>query len=467
MKPIKLITVLSILVLVAACVSNDYKVDPAAMQTKGLLIGTLVKRDSSFQETEIPLSIYGVANAKINGQLHKNAVRGGKIMVQLPPGDYQLESISKSSESTGSLGLGVELTTYSRVAHPIKAAFSIKQGQVTNLGAIVVAYEDEGRVLKSQFVDNSKDARTLLKRQYPKLYQSLSRERFALADEHYLSDAELFDLRKQMVLALPKSRLGGAYATADLGTIAKLGRNRKGELLGVDIIETGTLNNIWNCATFNHRFACVIDAEQGRLLIQEGRELVERTINPLASIVRLFLADQSTVVLVTEKMHILTSTNNAKSWHTYSDFVWDKPLKPNTFLPPAYLRSYDLRFNLGRKGYYLYPRRGDKALFYWSYGSTQPTKIPFPEKEDELQGLVETAKGLYTKPALTLLANGTAHFLANGSNQWREISIPSGSCSDLKVLDYERDKIAARCSVIMISSDSAKTWRQGSVSDLK
>lgn len=467
MKYLRLITFLSALMALAACVSTDYKVKAEDMQTKGLLIGTLVKKDSSFKESNSQLSVYGIANAKINGQVHENAVRGGKIMLQLPPGDYQLEGISNTSSSTGSIGMGVTLTTLSSVDHPIKARFSIKQGQVTNLGAIVVAYEDDGRMLKAFFVDDSREAQEALSSEHPKIYQSLSNSQFALADEKYLSDAELTDLRKQMVLALPDSQLVADYAHTNLGTIGKLVKNRKGEVVSVEIIETGTLKNIWNCAVLNHRFGCVVDAKKGRLVITEGKDIVERTIKPEDIIVKIYLVGKNTVGLVTEKMHILTSIDNAKSWHTYTDSAWTKPLKPNAFLPPRYLRSYEIGLSLGRDRYYLYSQKEDKTLLYWNYGSTKATRIFFPGQESKFSGLIETAKGLYTDPALTLFGDGTLYFSPHDSTQWRASSIPSGACRELKVLDYDQDKIAALCSAIMISSDSAQSWRQGTASDIR
>src|SRR6185437_7652154 len=142
------------------------------------------------QFTEGMMAMYGGHN--------KGSISDDTYSAELPPGQYTLDSFTRPSGGySGGFG-GVTVTTTEYTSWPVQRTFTIRAGEVTNLGEIVVvphAVGSQSGEFNYVFVDNSADAAALFRARFPLLATSMHPEAMQLAPGNYLSADQLKRLR--------------------------------------------------------------------------------------------------------------------------------------------------------------------------------------------------------------------------------------------------------------------------------
>src|SRR6185437_12048693 len=113
------------------------------------------------QFTEGMMAMYGGHN--------KGSISDDTYSAELPAGEYTLDSFTRPSGGySGGFG-AVTVTTTEYTSWPVQRTFTVRAGQVTNLGEIVVvphAIGSQSGEFNYVFVDNSADAAALFRARF-------------------------------------------------------------------------------------------------------------------------------------------------------------------------------------------------------------------------------------------------------------------------------------------------------------
>ena len=443
-----LVGLLLLVSFLSGCISSSPVIDSDSIKNDGLLLGQVTS-------TSIGRNLY-FGDVKINGKTFKHAISGAYIRVPLKPGRHILEEISNvSSRTTGSL------VTTTTTRYRINAKFTIKAGEVTNLGKVVLYFPDRtGKKYKTILVNNVEDMQAFLRTEHPSAYNALRNKKFRKADTTYARKKQIETLRTVMLARNVRSASQGQYLAGDLGALARVVRNKEGKIIQINFIETGTYQSIGPCFNGNGRFACVVPHPiKGKLLHVSGKKgLYARKLPTSDKNINLILVGKNDIVLVNDRMEVYTSMNSGKSWSAYTSSRLKDPL--------AYTSRPE--FSFGRQGYYIYSKGQDATIQYRQYGARSYEVIEPPKRGDYLNGLTETDKGLYAGPEFTMISDAQMFFRASGQNKWVKYEIPTSSCGRFEIIDRAKDRIAAKCSnKYLVTDDHGKTWRQSLRSELR
>ena len=173
----------------------------------------------------------------------RSKVVNGFIAVPLSPGEYSFSSLYDETQSSSGTYIYRYMTTL-----PIKRKFTIRPGEVTNLGLLVL-YPDpndkEQKKFLRFFVDNTADMKHFLKTAYPLLAPKLRVDSMTLAPGD-LIPANLLELLRKDIAMKEVAASGGyaAYVAGHVGTLAEPQRDKDGKISGVKLIEVPTVSNI-------------------------------------------------------------------------------------------------------------------------------------------------------------------------------------------------------------------------------
>lgn len=445
-----LVGLLLLVSFLSGCIASAPIIDSDSVKNDGLLVGQITSTSIG------RIMFYG--DVKISGETFRKAITGAYIRLPLKPGTYEFEQISNVYSSTSG-----NLKTTTTTRYPVSAKFTIKAGEVTNLGKVVLYFPDPtGKKYKTILVDNVEDMQAFLRTEHPSAYNALRTKKFRKADTTYAGKKQIETLRTVMLARNVRSASQSQYRylTGDLGSLAKVTWNKQRKITKINFIETGTYENIGPCANENGRFGCMVahPIEGRRLYVAGDKDLHARKLPTSEKNFQIKLIGKNDIVLVTNRMDIYTSMDNGKSWNAYTSSRLKDPLE-YTARP---------QFSFGRQGYYIYSKGQDATILYRKHGARSYEVIEPPKRGDYLNGLTETDKGLYAGPEFTMISNAQMFFRASGQNKWVKYEIPTSSCGRFEIIDRAKDRIAAKCSnKYLVTDDHGKTWRQSLRSELR
>lgn len=398
------------------------------------------------------LTYFGNAEVIIKGG--KRAKLYGHYLVQpLPPGQYAIEALRQTSGPGTTFqqsGVTVMVTNFGTA--PIKIDFTVRAGEVTNLGQLLLI-PDENDARKKDFVigavDNSADMDYFLRTTYPKLHASL-REK-TLAPGKYMQAQDLQRLRRHIALNLGESMASRArYVAGPAGTLALLDRDPEGSVTNVRLLDSPVRAGLQMQAEQPDRFGFITD--DGRFFLVIGDQVEARSL-PIAHPTRLFLFRDRGVIVVDNKFNLYTSNDNGHNWQQYAGAVVDDSVE--SWLTGGVAEDRD--------GYYVY-RSLPPRLMHATYGSAEYQPVATPKGAISISGVTERRTGLFLETNITAWLTSTPHpffFRPVGSHEWETRYKPQAMCKNLEFLDDTGQRVRARCSgEVYDSSDGGVSWRR-------
>jgi len=420
-----------LIVVLSGCIATQRTIKPELMNENGLVV-------ARFTTNQIGGLVFN-ANAKINGRIYAGAVENSRLMLQLKPGKYTLESVSSRSRGQSVLSMGMNFRKYTTTTTRIAKEFDVQAGRVTNIGVIVVYLMDkEGKKGKIFYVNNDRDAQSWLLNKYPAVHAQLESNDFIPSKAKYLTMAQIQKLRYHLIAKeinenkrfgwKLKEQRKGQYAASILGTLCKFKKNSTGKITNIELIETGTFERIETVASTSNRFACIVpNTGAGQVLfITENNKIVRKPVSNIKNISGLTLFGDAGVILTNKSLFIQTSVDNGSSWEDYAESVLEKDL-------PKYER---VQVTAGQNGYYIYSTHTDSTLLYRDdKNSSGFKKIAPPHPKYEFHGISENKLGIFTWPSYTEWKKSNYYFLPVGTAHWKKYECPDTGCVSIMAYD--------------------------------
>ena len=436
MKKIMLrISALVLMLTLISCVRTSVEVTPESMKGKGLLVAHVSASGLGWGK----MINYG--SARISGETYSNAIKNGYIAVPLLPGNYEFENISNRIANT--------INTL-----PIKGKFTIKAGEVTNLGEVFLMFKaKDSKSYRMIYLDNNGDMQSFLRTEYKDVYQSLHKKKLNNAEVKYVTDKLLGLVRKIAISQEPVYKGNRLYVTGPLGSIGKKVFDKKGKVKDVKWVDTGTLLNINNCSISKISLVCIVPhkTKGDQVFYAKGR--IQKFYKKPKGFKsgRFVNLNNQEIYWVNDDMSFFHSKDKAKNWTSNTKFKVIGEGTSSLYSKPGVFMS--------RKGVYIYSGKKDSTILYSGYGSEKYQTIKPPVSGEIVRGLIETAKGLYSSGEHTAFTDGEMYYKANGTNDWKKRRLPAAGCGYVKLTNFDKDKIEVRCNGgVYASSDEGKTF---------
>ena len=449
---------------------------PRTLADKGLLVARLYVPGSSLWDN---------AQINIDGKLSGANLRDGYVAIALPPGEHrfvqlrvegqQLTRYDPADQSFLKAKGGGSYHYYyipggSTIIHfttlSVNRTFTIEAGKITNLGLLVYlsaddptkqhATVDQRKEYYTIPVDNNAEISTYLETNYPDLMATLQERapRLASGGPPYLAPAKLPDLRR--AIATLESRAGKlittgtvAVAYGDAGTLVsiKMGTDRKPV---IDVLDTGTLANIVDARSSGERLLFL--TSNARILALEQGKLAQISVPERIQPLRMAAPNASDLIIVDNRMRILTSRDLGRTWTKYEGAMLERP-RNDIGLAQDDDGAY---VSLGSTGV-------PTSILYVQAGATAPRQIPAPQQ----QGVPGHSRNvLVARKAGLFIISGEHdfYFRASGSQRWDVYSKPGAKCKPMGI-DVTGIDLTIECDgVTHESNNSGKTWtKAGSV----
>ena len=430
LKVFALILTLSLI----SCVRTIVEVTPESMKGKGLLVG------------HVSVSSFGwgkdinYGSARISGEGYSRAIKDGYVAIPLLPGNYEFESVSNR--------VGNIINTL-----PIKGSFTIKAGEVTNLGEVFLLFDSVGSMkYRMLYLDNNDDMQAFLRSDYKEVYKTLHKKKLNKADVKYITKDKLSLVRKVALSQEPRYKSNRLYVTGALGSIGK--KVFKGsKVTDVKWVETDTLSNINECGISKISLVCLVPHKTKGDRVFYAKARIQNFYKKPKGFKNGFFANVNNqdIYWVNDDMSFFRSTDRAKSWVGNNEFRISNLGASSVYTKPGIF--------LSRKGLYFYSNKKDSTIVYSEYGSGKYKKIKPPVSGEKVRGLIETTKGLYSASERTTFSNGSLYYKAQGSDDWVKRELPDSSCGYVQLSDYDKDKVKVRCGgKDYTSSDEGKNF---------
>jgi hypothetical protein len=446
------VTVLFLLIVpVAGCVKlPDYRPDlpENLISGSGLVVGQVVGVGR--------LSQWSIYKDVLINDRKRSKVVNGFIAIPLSPGEYSFSSLYDETSTSSGTYIYRHMTTL-----PIKRKFTIRPGEVTNLGLLVL-YPDpndkEQKKFLRFFVDNTADMKHFLKTAYPLLAPKLRVDSMTLAPGD-LIPANLLELLRKDIAMKEVVASGGyaAYVAGDVGTLAEPQRDKDGKISGVKLIDVPTVSNIQSDSPnyVKDRFA-FLTTNNRLFLVQNGKVDEKRPPDGLRA-GKVFVFGTSDVVIVDDKFEIYSSANNGDRWQAYLGHATEK--KTTAKLSP------------GAEGCYAYTAK-PPVLLYAGYGKSEFRPVELPADMKSLGLLREKPVGLFAERETTYFKETEKRpffFRPAGKAAWETRSMPANNCEHIRFTDGEGKNLSTVCGESAVgggprfqyaSGDGGKTWQK-------
>lgn len=416
----KIIIKLSLLVMLitlTSCVKNSVVVTEESMKGKGLLVGHVSASGFSLG------SFFKNGHVKISDETYSGALKNGYISVPLLPGKYEFNSLHTT---IGNLHKTL----------PIKGGFTIKAGEVTNLGEVFLLFQRKVAARYNMiYLNNNDDMHAYLRSEYKEVYRSLKKT-FNKADVKFVDDKYIPNVRRQALGQTRASSFNKYVFTGPLGSIGISKRNNKNKVIDIKWLKTDTFEEINTCDISKKEVICVVPHKtKGDRLFYSKRKKYTFNKKPLYFDKGKFkIINDGSILWVGSDFNIYRSRNGGKSWVlNYKDKNINDASKMG------------LSFASGKKGIYLYSKDQGTKILYSKYKSNKFSKITPPKNLSRLNSLVETSKGLYTGLEWTMFSDDSLYYKKKGSNQWVKRVIPVATCQFMSVKNYKKDEVKINC----------------------
>lgn len=384
--------------------------------------------------------------------------RNGYFVTPLAPGSYELSELYH--RSSGSIGSGLTSTSTSRM--PLKTTFTVKRGEITNLGEIFILKRSKSsKEYKIIYVENDKDMKSYLKVFHKDVYSQFNNKPFRKSTKKYINKKGLNAVRNITVMQSPYHNQ--YVSVSPLGTIAITNRNSSGKIKSLKYVNTGTFNNPYNCKFTKTKTACIIPSfdKKDKLFFANKRKYVLRNKPKIFTGGNFHMLKDDSILWLDHNFSFSRTNDYGKSWKVNNSNkrvievrgFWD------TFTKLARLQNV----TDGKNGFYITSLSDIKNIIYSPYKAGKDIKIPIPADADGIETITETAKGLYAKTDETsYFSNSTIFFKAHNSNKWLKRVIPKSICRKIDIDNYAAGSVIATCrdNLKFKTNDLGKTWSQ-------
>lgn len=398
--------------------------------------------------------LYGYAQAVIKGGSDAK-LAGYQLAHVLAPGQYTLEALRHESKSGGSSFNGVMISSTTVTTLPLKIDFTVRAGEVTNLGHLVLV-PDERDPQKKRFtvhaVDNASDTRHVLQTFYPTLYASLGKGATTLEPKNHIQGQDLQRLRRTIALHIAGAKASGRrYVAGPAGTLALLDRAPDGTVKQVRLVDSPVTTAPRVSAEQSKYDRLGFVTGDGRLFMATGSQVQARSL-PVAEPTRMFMFGDSGVVLADEKFNLYTSHDDGRSWRHYAGAV----VNGNEFSPQDAITE-------AHGGYYLH-RHYPPRLVHARFGGGEYEPVALPAAATNLHRVTARGPSLFLEKDITAWTSSTPNpfFVRPAAGQdWQTRHKPQASCGLLEFLDDAGEQLRTRCNgAVHVSNDGGVSWRQ-------
>lgn len=438
---------LSIMVLAGCAAAPKYRPElPEEIGGKGLVVGEVVgiNRLSSWTSNS--------GNVLINKKTYNNALVKGLIAIPLAAGEYSLDALNHVSYGGSTTTGTVTYTTKYSTTMPLNRKFTIRPGEVTNIGLILLYPDPEDKENKRFFrffIDNRDDMKSFLKTFYPALAARMKVDAMTLSAGEYLKDPKLLQaLRKDIaVKAVVGSRVAADYVAGNVGTVAKLKWNKDGKVSDVQLIDVDTLSNVVTKWSDHQGGRLAFMTANNRLFLVTGGAVKEKRPPTVLRDGDVLAAGGKDIVIVDDLLEIYVSNDNGETWKSNINFVVKEPIQR--------------KFVAGERSYYIYTTF-PPVLITGSYGRAELTKLELPEKLGNIQDVTEKKAGLFVETHITAWTKDTPfpfYVKKDASAPWETRALPKTSCYRIRFLDDAGNNLEVLCQKDMFqSSDGGRRW---------
>lgn len=400
------------------------------------------------------LALFGYADVIIKGG-KSGKLAGSYLAHALPPGQYTLEALRQTSPGGSSSVTGVTVTTTNIATLPIKIDFTVRAGEVTNLGQLLLVPNEKDpqkKLFAVHAVDNTADMRYFLQTFYPKLYASLGKATMTLAPGKYTQGQELQRLRRYIALKRGGSMASRLrYVAGPAGTLAVLDRAADGSVKEVRLLDSPVIASVRHEAEQQAYDRFAFTTSDNRFFIVKAGQVEARSL-PIEKPDGLFLFRDRGVVVIDDKFNLYTSNDDGRSWQHYAGAIVD-----------ASQSSWHDGLTEDRDGYYTY-RHFPPRLAYAKYGSAEYQPVALPKDATNIRRLTARQSGLFLEKEVAAWSSNTPHpffVRARAGDEWQIRHKPRAMCDLFEFLDESGQQLRVRCSgEVYESSDGGVIWRR-------
>jgi hypothetical protein len=395
------------------------------------------------------------AEVVIKGE-SKSWLYGHYLLQPLPPGQYTIEAFKQSVGGYGpSVVPGVNVMIGTLTSLPVKINFTVRPGEVTNLGQLLLIPDErdpEKKLFAVRAVDNSADMRYYLQTFYPKLNASLGKD--TLSPGAYIQGQDLRRLQHYIALDLGGSMASHVrYVAGPAGTVAALDRDAEGSVTKVRLLDSPAMTaaQAKSEQPAYDRFGFIGD--DGRLFLVSAGQVEVRS-PPISDPNGVFLFRDRGVVVRDDKFNLYTSNDNGRSWQHYAG---------------AALPSVDATRPVSgglaedQDGYYVYRSRSP-LLLHAKYGSTEYQPVTLPNEIDNVSEVNARTSGLFVETNVRAWTTSTPNpfFVRHSeSGEWEKRHKPQAMCKKLEFLDDSGQRLRVHCNgEAYDSADGGSSWRR-------
>jgi hypothetical protein len=390
------------------------------------------------------------------GGHNKGAVNDDAYSVELPPGEYTLDSFTRVSSggSGGFKGVSVTLTDYT--SWEVHRTFTVRAGEVTNLGEIVVLPQATGASgqgqLKYTFVDNSSDAPYLFKARFPQLAASLPQDAMRLAPGDYVRGEELTRLRSYIASTLSQKMPQQRYIAGPAGTLAVVGFDKRKNARVFSLVDTGTTAGLVAGGEDRHYDRFSYRTSDGRVFVlRSGRPQMRSRPEGVDFHYPVYVAGENTAIVATSSFEVFESTDDAVSWNR----VVDRQEKDQAW----YHR--DFGFAHDDKAMFVF-RKYPARVVTAALESRQFEVLDIPADVKEIRGLTVLKSEMVLQPMITAWSEKTLnpfYVRARWGGEWQLRHLPLGTCGAISFLDESGARLRTTCGrSTYASNDGGEHW---------
>lgn len=387
------------------------------------------------------------------GGHNKGAISDDTYSAELPPGQYTLDSFTRSSGGYGGAFNGVTVTTTEYTSWPVQRTFTIRAGEITNLGEIVVVPHAVGSPsgeFNYVFVDNSADAAALFQARFPLLAASLHPDAMRLAPGNYLSPDQLQRFRAYIATQISHRAWQRRYIAGPAGTLAIVEHDKH----RIRLLDAGTTSGLTGGGEdlAHDRFS--YRTTDGRVFVVRGGHPQLRSAPQGVDFhYPVYLAGDKLAVLATSSFDIYTSTDDASTW---TRVVTRKDRADEPWYHGEFGFVHDDTTML------VFERSPARVMFSLDGQRFQDLQIPAEVKDIREITLLDS--GIYLQPrvfAWTRKTPNPFYVRARSGGDWQVRHLPLATCGPIAFLDQNGTKMSTACGqVTYTTADGGEHWSE-------
>jgi hypothetical protein len=400
------------------------------------------------QFTDGMMAMYGGHN--------KGSISDDTYSAELPPGEYTLDSFTRPSGGySGGFG-GVTVTTTEYTSWPVRRTFTIRAGQITNLGEIVVVPQTIGSPsgeFNYVFIDNSADAAALFRARFPLLAGSMQPGAMQLAPGNYLSVDQLQRLRTYIASQLAHRAPHLRYIAGPAGTLAVVEHDKRRNAAVLKLLDAGTVSGLTAGGEDRAHDRFSYSTTDGRVFVMRGgRPQLRSRPQGVDFHYPVYLAGDHLAVLATSSFEIYTSSDDASSWTR----VVDRKEKADQ---PWY--HGDFGFVHDDTTMLVFERSPARVMAATVAGG-RFENFPIPAEVKDIREITLLESGIYLQPRVFAWTEKTPnpfYVRARSGGEWQVRHLPLGTCGPISFQDESGTKLRTACGqASYASADGGEHW---------